>query len=257
MENNLVKLKEFIDSSVKNADRNISNLRNENITKHLKGFNSVRVRHLLNNLCNREGTCYVEFGTYRGASIISALYNNIGIGYTIDNFKYNPYQNPSYNEEGFNEIENDLKSNLKRFNLLDRVTIIRDNIEKFKIKNIEHQVSVFYYDAIPTKGKIYNHISKIAPNFAQYTIVITNHTRTEGVVGAFERVFSELKFNVAHEVTLNSYHAQDANSWWSGIKIWLIEKDKPLNTKESIEAANIKTAKLTSNYHENQKANKE
>ncbi len=235
---------EFINLGVKNAENNTSKIRTENLTKYLKGFNSVRVRHLLNNLNSKEGSCYLEFGSYRGASLVCALHKNIGIGYTVDNFKYNPFQNPDYKEESWIEIENGLRDNIKRFVEGDKVRIIKGELAHFDLKVIEHPISVFYYDAYPTKGNVYDYISRIAPIFAKYCIVITNHVRTAGSVEAIETVFKELEFTVHHEVELKSYHPEDYRTWWSGIKIWLIEKEKPLTDKEKIDAANAKTAEL-------------
>ena len=42
----------------------------------IEGMSQPKNRHLLNNLCSREETSYLEIGTWKGASTISALYNN-------------------------------------------------------------------------------------------------------------------------------------------------------------------------------------
>ncbi len=245
MENQkILDLIKFINIGVNNAEKNTSKIRTENLTKYLKGFNSIRVRHLLNNLNSIEGSCYLEFGSYRGASLVCALHKNIGIGYTVDNFKYNPFQNPNYKEEGWIEVQNGLRDNIKRFVEGNKANVIKGELESFNLKLIEHPISVFYYDAYPTKGNIYNYISRIAPKFAKYCIVITNHVRTAGSVEVLERVFKELEFTIHHEVELKSYHPEDYITWWSGIKIWLIEKEKPLTDKERIAIANAKTTEL-------------
>ena len=41
---------------------------------------------LYNNICDVSGATYCEVGTWKGASFISAMYNNNIFGYVIDNW---------------------------------------------------------------------------------------------------------------------------------------------------------------------------
>ena len=55
----------------------------------LDGMSSPKVRHLLNNLCRRPGTRYLEVGVWAGSTLISALYGNestVVAADAIDNF---------------------------------------------------------------------------------------------------------------------------------------------------------------------------
>ena len=63
-----------VEYSISNAERGISSLASE-ILK-LEGMSSPKVRHLLNNLCALPGARYLEIGSYKGSTWISALYNN-------------------------------------------------------------------------------------------------------------------------------------------------------------------------------------
>jgi hypothetical protein len=51
------------------------------------GMSGYKYRHLLNNLCSREGITYVEVGTWKGSTFLSATYHNRNIrALTCDNW---------------------------------------------------------------------------------------------------------------------------------------------------------------------------
>lgn len=53
----------------------------------LHGMSGYMYRHLLNNLCSRQGITYGEVGTWNGSTFISAIYNNPNItAWTCDNW---------------------------------------------------------------------------------------------------------------------------------------------------------------------------
>jgi len=53
----------------------------------LHGMSGYMYRHLLNNLCARQGITYSEVGTWNGSTYLSAVYNNPGISaWTCDNW---------------------------------------------------------------------------------------------------------------------------------------------------------------------------
>ena len=53
-----------------------------------KGMTATRIRHFLNTVCRRLGSAcrYLEVGTFKGATAISASYGNAGRFVTIDSF---------------------------------------------------------------------------------------------------------------------------------------------------------------------------
>ena len=74
-----------VDSSIKNAYNNKSKVSNE-ILK-MEGMSGDKTRHLYNNICDLSGVHYLEVGTWKGSSFISALYNNINVhGTSVDNW---------------------------------------------------------------------------------------------------------------------------------------------------------------------------
>jgi hypothetical protein len=75
---------EFIEECISRAERGESQLTKDIL--ELNGMSSSKVRHLLNNICSVRNTKYLEVGSWRGSTFISALYDNLCQGVSIDNF---------------------------------------------------------------------------------------------------------------------------------------------------------------------------
>src|SRR2546426_12350592 len=66
------------------AERGDSKLTSEILG--LAGFSSPRMRHFLNNVCSFPSVNYLEIGTWKGSTLLSASYLNSGQFTGIDNF---------------------------------------------------------------------------------------------------------------------------------------------------------------------------
>jgi hypothetical protein len=71
-------------SSVDNANDNISKLTPEILS--MDGMSGNKTRHLYNNICSLNNANYLEIGTWKGSSFISAFYNNEINPIVIDNW---------------------------------------------------------------------------------------------------------------------------------------------------------------------------
>lgn len=76
-------MESMISQSIANAKQGISKLTDEILA--LPGMSSDWNRHLLNNLC--EGKSYLEVGTHRGSTLISATYGNKSTGLAYDDYR--------------------------------------------------------------------------------------------------------------------------------------------------------------------------
>ena len=80
-------------TSIKDAEMGKSKLGDNQ--KEVYGTSGDGVRSFVNNICNLSIlNTYAEFGVYRGASFLCALYNNKNItnAYGFDNYKYDAIQ---------------------------------------------------------------------------------------------------------------------------------------------------------------------
>lgn len=221
--NNIKNLAEFIDKSVYLAERNQSKIRWDYILKQ-PGQSSARIRHLLNNLGSLEGTGYLELGCGRGSTACAALYQNVSKGYLVDNFRFNNYQPDNYKETGWPEVKAALADNLKRSGCAERAVVIQSSADQIGMNSIKNLINLVYYD-IYEQGSSYDNFKRVYPKLGKVFILVSNHTRREGIVEGIEKVLTEYTAKVHHTVILQSKHLEDNNSWWSGIKIWLVEKE--------------------------------
>lgn len=79
-----------INIAFQNAESGISKLAGQDKILALNGPSSCKIRHLLNNLCSEPSTNYLEFGTWRGHTFISAIYGNeqhVKTAIAVDEFK--------------------------------------------------------------------------------------------------------------------------------------------------------------------------
>jgi len=69
--------------AIEKAERMESNLIQEVLD--LYGMSSPKVRHFLNNICH--GRSYLEIGTHKGSTLISAMYKNPNFGIAYDDYR--------------------------------------------------------------------------------------------------------------------------------------------------------------------------
>ena len=65
---------EFLYNAINKANNKQSDLPIEIL--EMEGMSSVKIRHLLNNICNFEGCNLLETGRYKGSTLCSSIYNN-------------------------------------------------------------------------------------------------------------------------------------------------------------------------------------
>lgn len=81
---------DFIRVALKKADGENSKLTDFE-RNYLFGLSSIKLRCLLNNLCAKGNINYLELGAYRGATLISAMFENKDVtAVAVENFKYDP-----------------------------------------------------------------------------------------------------------------------------------------------------------------------
>jgi hypothetical protein len=74
-----------VNKSFELADQNISKLTNDIL--QMEGMTGRKTRHLYNNLCNLDNINYLEVGTWKGSSFVSAIYGNNTNCLAVDNFE--------------------------------------------------------------------------------------------------------------------------------------------------------------------------
>ena len=94
---------------------------------------------LLNNLCSKDATRYLELGTYRGSTLISALYGNLkshAVG--VDDFSYD-FREPKKiapDDNGWSNVKSGLYDILKKYELIDDIPSKNLKIIESKFEDI-------------------------------------------------------------------------------------------------------------------------
>jgi hypothetical protein len=118
MKFNLEQLIEHCRSSVDNSNNNISKLTSDILS--MDGMSGNKTRHLYNNICSLNNANYLEIGTWKGSSFISAFYKNEINPIVIDNWVE------------FNGPKEEFISNVNRL-CPDRKVNFKDKIYSFPI----------------------------------------------------------------------------------------------------------------------------
>ena len=154
--------KEFVGACLKAADDEHSKITHREI--ELFGLSSSRLKHLLNNLCSKDGTSYLELGVYRGSTILSAAYGNKGTFTGVDNFKYDPREPKRFAAEGkyWTNVESQLEANLVRYRSnpnsnvdVDNVKVIRESFQKVQFDD-KDRFNVCFFDVEPVDALVYD-----------------------------------------------------------------------------------------------------
>jgi len=183
----------------------------------VEGMTSIKVQQLL-NLAFRfvdEGQCYLEVGTYKGKSLISALINNPPVPvFACDNFSQ---------FEG-NELEATL-TNLRRYGLQDKVTFYEcDFLEVYSPEKLPIPVGLYFYDGAHEEEPQYLAVKKVEPILADEALVIIDDWCTaadspfRAKAGTLRAVReSSHQWRLMYE--LPARFNMDRAMWWNGLGV--------------------------------------
>lgn len=178
---------------------------------------SSKVRTLLNRLVQRlpDGEAYLEIGTHRGATLISALLGNTGkTAYACDDFS-------GFREEGDPEI--DFQANLEAYKgRIPAVSFFK--MDCFKLSKMEHPfekpIGIYFYDGFHDKNSQYKAIAEYARFWAKEAIVVIDDWNWEWLQEATWKGLSSIKPKKLWFQALPSRGDADEANFWNGVGIF-------------------------------------
>jgi len=223
----------FVKAALELSDNGQSKLNERE--REVYGLSSTRLRSLINNLCSKPDTNYLEVGTYRGATLISAAYGNptckvVG----IDNFMYDEREPKRVPPKGYiwDNMKSQLEANLGRY---------ADSGTGLNIKNISFIQSDFqsadlvefpsfdlcFFDVSPVNAAIYDDFFNLILTKMSATSVVvfsaySNVSHAKELDEAFSRHAD--KVDVAWKEQRISNGTSDSTQYFSGIGIFGITK---------------------------------
>jgi len=230
-------INKFIDECIEKAYKHESNLNNDVLA--INGMSSPKVRHLLNNLCSRDNTSYLEIGSWRGSTLISSIFKNkIKHAVAIDNFSQfvdphpktgewlfltdkKEFQKPIHPKvELYNNLElfkNDTKCNLNIFDCDCQDIDLHDALWDFAPFN------VYFYDGEHSYKSQKLGISNYLKHLSKDAIIIVDDWNasdaSQGTLDAIGEAGKIIKYKKELFTKMNC----DRDSWWNGIGIIVCE----------------------------------
>jgi hypothetical protein len=201
---------DVVKNSISDADREKSQL-DEAVLK-IDGMSSDKVRHLLNNLCRHmDDTRYLEVGTWKGSTLISASYKNEGTFIGVDNFQY------------FGGPKEAFYKNRELFSEHSQVSFFEESCWDLDLNNIP-KINVYLYDGKHSQIEQYRAYTHFDSILEDHFITIVDdwnvpHVRT----GTFD-AFRDLGYKVEYQWERLTEKVGDKQDYWNGMTVFVGKK---------------------------------
>lgn len=186
----------------------------------MQGMTGDKTRHLYNNICDLPGATYLEIGTWRGSSFISAMYKNTNtFGISVDNWSE------------FNGGREDFHANIRRFLTNGEQTLNHDKDCWTVDKNdLPRPIDIFMYDGWHSYETQKKAITYYHQFFSKYVIIMVDDWACDWVDvkrGTMDGL-AECKLNILfqHEIGLvnTNQHHFGGDTFWNGCGIFVCER---------------------------------
>lgn len=188
----------------------------------LEGMSSPKVRHLLNNLCNFEGCNYLEIGSWKGSTVISAGFRNNGQFTAIESFR------KRYGQE--TSPKGALLANKERFSRSAPFVFYEADSWEFDVSLISPRVNVYFYDGDHTPegtGKAFTHFNAALAD--TFVLVMDDWNRGRIRDATSRAIRRSYRILYARELfTPGRKHEPNdtPSSWWNGLYVAVLQKNR-------------------------------
>jgi hypothetical protein len=224
----------FIDAALELSDNGMSKISERE--REIFGLSSVRQRNLINNLCSKPDTNYLELGVYKGATIISALFGNPNakaIG--VDNFKYDEREpkKQAPNNTIWENVKSHLHENIKRYTdpdmsvHVDNITIIEDSFQNIDWSK-QPKSDVCFFDINPATSDDYDaFFTEVIKSLKTESLIMfsnySNEQNAKDLDAALQRHSD--KINISWKRHRISSGLSDSTQYYSGILMLGIKRN--------------------------------
>ena len=221
---------EFVAACLKLADSEKSKLTDSE--RELHGQSSIKLKSLLNNLCAKDGTRYLELGVYKASTLIAALYGNTkteAVG--VENFKFDFREPQKYMEEGWPNMKSHMYDVIQKYQFVEdinskNIKIIESNFEDVSWSS-QAKFDVVFVDLEPVNADTYDDFFKKVFNaFSRQCVVIFSNYSSEEIAPVIEQKVEQYSDRVVTEFKFQriSSGSADAFGYYSGIAIYGFRK---------------------------------
>ncbi len=204
-----------VENSIQKAVDGVSKVNKKALAIH--GMSSAKVRHFLNNVCSLPGSSYLEIGSWKGSTLVSALHKNPVKAIAIDNWSQQFYYVPSAREDFYANVDPYLKEG--------KLTVIERDCFVLSPREVtQTPINIYFFDGEHTYNSqklAFTHYNEI---FADMFIAIVDDWNWTQVQNGTRDAFSQLGYHVVYEKELFCEMNGDASSWWNGLYIAIVKK---------------------------------
>jgi hypothetical protein len=212
MEGGIDALVSHVRSALRAAEQGRSKLSPEILA--LPGMSSPKVRHLLNNLCDRPGIRYLEIGVLSGSTLVSAL-------------RGNPYAR-AWGVENWSEFGGTREGLLSSLEQLSgdersRLTLLEQDCFTLDVSVIS-ACDVYFYDGNHARPSQRLAFTRFDPVLQDPFVAVVDDWNWEDVRGGTREAFAELGYETAFSVELPALTNADVLNWWNGLWVAVVRK---------------------------------
>lgn len=183
----------------------------------VEGMMSIKKQQLLNLAFSHidPGECYLEVGTYKGKSLISAMLNNP--------------ERPVFACDNFSEFDGNILDvtlgNLERYALKDKVTFYACDFDEIYCKQkLPVPIGLYFYDGAHEDEPQYQAIKKVEPFLADEALVLVDDWRYASDSGSHAkaatiRAIGESQHDWRLMYELPARFNGDRAMWWNGVGV--------------------------------------
>jgi len=198
-----------IKNCIEKAIRGESNLTNDILA--IDGMSSAQNRHLLNNIGAELGSLnYLEVGVHKGSTFVSSLFgNNINRAIAIDDWSQ------------FNNQGQVFKDNCSQFGIkYEFIESSCFNVNPHDINNI----NFYLYDGNHYRSETEMGITHFYESYANEFVYVVDDYDWDEVREGTKDGIKKCGLKVKKYIWLPSEALNDANSWWNGLGIFILQK---------------------------------
>lgn len=210
----LQQLIDHVSKSYERSELGISKL-NDDIL-HMRGMSGIKTRHLYNNLCDLENANYLEVGTWKGSSFISAIFENKVNPVGIDNWSefFGPRQEFFDNMEKFCPGRN--------FAFLEKDVFSVSKEEVFQFIN---SIDIYLFDGNHSEDSHVKAVTHFREAFSKYFILIIDDWAWDAVQLGTYKGFQEANIRVHKKIeVITNEEETGKEEYWNGVGLFVCEK---------------------------------
>lgn len=217
---NLDEIKDHVYRSIENSNNNISKLTIDIL--EMEGMSGKKTRHLYNNLCSLPNINYLEVGTWKGSSFISAAYENNMNSIVIDNWSE------------FGSVKQEFLNNFEKYCTDQKLNLIEKDcfdVTKSEINEIYDTIDIYLYDGAHDFESQKKAITYYKNLFSKYVVIIIDDFRSDtpsnsevskGTYAGLEE--SGLIIHEKIEI-ISREEVNGSSEYWNGFGLFICEKN--------------------------------